>query len=316
MREYLAKLSLFTGIVIVLYLIFFYAIDRGLKKSQYLNYDEWNEIYDGNINADVIILGSSRAYKMVSPKIIDSVCNVNSYNLGLDGYHFPFQFTKLKIYLEHNQKPKVIIQIVDHFTIQQRENLFNVTQFLPYMSDTLLTNQMKQYEGLKWDDYMLPYKQYSGRPTIIAAGLAEFLNLKQFSSPKYKGYFPKRNGDWETRFDTELQTSKKNKTIKMSDKTINQFEDFIELCISENIQLFIVYAPEYKDFQKYLNNRGMVTNFYKNYSQKAKSTMYFDFKDHYLTRDKIYFYNPTHLNKKGSELFTKALADSIKLHLK
>ena len=45
-------------------------------------YEAWNQIYTDTTNYDLIIAGNSRAYVQYDPIIVDSICHINSYNLG------------------------------------------------------------------------------------------------------------------------------------------------------------------------------------------------------------------------------------------
>ena len=75
MRKFLLNISIFLAIFVVIYFLFFLAVDRGLRSSKYVDYAEWNEIYDGALNSKLLILGSSRAWHQIDPQIIDSVCH-------------------------------------------------------------------------------------------------------------------------------------------------------------------------------------------------------------------------------------------------
>ena len=89
------------------------AADAGLKKTKYSEYCVWNDI-NSSVNADLLIQGSSRAWCQVSPKILDSIMKINSYNLGMSGYNFDMEYCRFKVYLEHNVVPKYIVQIYIH----------------------------------------------------------------------------------------------------------------------------------------------------------------------------------------------------------
>src|SRR5690606_23393094 len=109
-------------------------------------------------------------------------------NLGIDGFHVPMQLTKYQIYEKRNQRPKQIVYIVDPFSLDKRENLYNMNQFLPYLDDSTLVTRLREYKGLSWEHYHLPYFQYSGSKEVVLAGLMEFFGIKHFKADKYKGF--------------------------------------------------------------------------------------------------------------------------------
>jgi hypothetical protein len=96
-KKFLIHIALFTTIIIGVLTALGVVITAGLRKTRIENFSEWNDIFDSKINADLIVTGSSRAWSNVSPKIIDSTLNLNSYNLGLDGAHFDIQFSRTKL---------------------------------------------------------------------------------------------------------------------------------------------------------------------------------------------------------------------------
>lgn len=88
MKKIILKALLFFAILFAVLKSLDVFISTGLKKSQSFFFVDWNTIYSGHINADIIVNGNSKAWHHVSPKILDSICNMSSYNLGIDGYDF------------------------------------------------------------------------------------------------------------------------------------------------------------------------------------------------------------------------------------
>lgn len=80
-------------ITIILFLLGLYVfacipdliLTNKIKKSPYLDFQVWNKMFSGQMDYDLLILGSSRAFVQYNPKIIDSILKCNCYNLGRDG---------------------------------------------------------------------------------------------------------------------------------------------------------------------------------------------------------------------------------------
>jgi len=113
-------------------------------------------MYNGEINADIIINGNSKAWHHISPKIIDSVIGLNSYNLGIDGYDFMMQKAKFDMYSKYNKTHKIVIQIVGNSTLDKRDDLYQNIQFKPYINDPIIREITKKYKGFSFLDYNLP----------------------------------------------------------------------------------------------------------------------------------------------------------------
>ena len=73
-------------------------ISFGLCKTDCYRYQTFSDIYKGNMNCDVLYMGNSRGFSHFNPRIIDSICGVNSYSLGLGGYPINTQIAAYHCY--------------------------------------------------------------------------------------------------------------------------------------------------------------------------------------------------------------------------
>ncbi len=84
-------------------------INKGYRKFNM----KFTELFEGHTNHDVLFLGSSRVYYLINPKIIDSVCGVDSYNAGIDGGNL-FEFkTSFDAYLQNHPSPRLVVLNID-----------------------------------------------------------------------------------------------------------------------------------------------------------------------------------------------------------
>jgi hypothetical protein len=79
MKTFLIKVLFFTIVLIAGAFAIDFTLEKGLRKTRAGSFSVWNDIFDSNINSDVIIMGNSRASNHFDPKILDSVLHVNSY---------------------------------------------------------------------------------------------------------------------------------------------------------------------------------------------------------------------------------------------
>lgn len=91
------------------------------------------------------------------------------------------------------------------------------------------------------------------------------------------------------------------------------FDTFLQECKNNNIKVTLVYTPEHIEGQNFISNRKEVIDLYKNFAEKY-NLRFLDYSADSICLKKMYFYNTTHLNKKGSELFTKKLAQDLLLN--
>ena len=123
MKKFFIKLLFFILPLVIILFVGEYVVTQGISKTNDSYFQEWNDIYNKNIKSDIIINGSSRALVTVSPKIIDSILDHNSYNFGTNSLNFPLQYMKYKEYEKYAEVPDIVIQTLDLFTLQNRKEL-------------------------------------------------------------------------------------------------------------------------------------------------------------------------------------------------
>lgn len=309
MKAFLTKLVLLIFITSILLSAIAIVSDNGLRETKHDNYVVWNELYAGNINADIIILGSSRAWVHVSPSILDSILNVNSYNLGLDGQNFIMQSCIYEAYLQHNINPKIIIHCLDVTSLTDQSELFNLEQTLPYLNDSIVSKKTKQHEGYAWVDYYNPFSKYLFRREALWLGISESLGLIEHNSAKYKGYQGK-DDVWDGKFELFIESNPEGLHLKLDSNVRNLFEEYLVRNIKQRIQPVLVFPPELKENQVFIENRDSILNVYTMLAKKH-SLSFLDYSDDAICYNRKYFYNSSHLNRSGAEIFTTKLSRDL-----
>ncbi len=303
---------LFVLLIISLY-AFAYMIDTGLQKSRNAYFASWNDLYNSKINADLLIMGSSRAEFHISPKIIDSLLMLNSYNLGLSAWHFDMQYARFRMYLQHNRKPKYIIHNVDVYGFSKRADVADYLQFLPYIQDTILQNVTHNHKG-EFDIYQrnIPLFKYKHQQKIAFEGFFGFMGCSDLydTTSKYKGY---RGNDyaWNKDFESFKKRFPKGAKYRFDKEVKRQFEEYLAFCQRENIKVILVYAPEYYEVQPYYKNKSELLNLCQE-SVKKYNCQFLDYSNNPLCYNRTYFYNSQHLNRLGAELYSLDLGKKIK----
>jgi hypothetical protein len=313
MKKFIKYFFFFISPLVLLSYFLDFFISNNLKKSNKYaekEYPTWNAIIDGKVNSDILIYGNSRAWVDFNPTMISDSLHISAYNLGIDGHGFKLQYLRHRMLLKNNNKPKIIIVSVDIFILNNRKELYNSEQFLPYM---LWNREIKSatidYDGFNSLDYDLPLIRYYGKTEALETAIRFFSGHLSNPVCRVKGY-QGRNESWNTDFDKAKLNMKKYEA-KLDPETIILFEKFLAECKKQNIKLIFVYAPEYIEGQIFTKNRGEVISLYTNYSHKYNIPFY-DYSTDAISYQKKYFYNTNHLNKMGAELFTTKLIDTLK----
>jgi hypothetical protein len=312
MRKDVKYFLLFIAPIIIIAYFVDVFISKNLKNSNRFaekEYPTWNAIYEGNVNLDLLIFGSSRAWVHIDPTMITDSLGISAYNLGIDGHNFWLQNLRYRELLKHNKKPKFIIFSLDYNTLMKNKELYNSEQFLPYM---LWNKDIKDatisYKGFSEIDYEIPLLRYYGNHDAIEKSFRYFTGHLSNPITRIRGY-QGREENWNSDFDN-AKASMKSFEIKLHNPTIVLFENFLKECKSNNIKLIFVYTPEYIEGQRFVLNRPQIMELYKKFSQQHHIPFY-DFSNDSISYHKKYFYNASHLNKIGSQLFTKELIDTL-----
>lgn len=313
MRKFLLKLGYVVTPILLLSIVLDYGISYGLKKDHGAlgEYEVWNSIYGASINCDLAIYGSSRAWVQFDPAILEEHLDKQVYNFGTDGHNFRLQYLRHLEYIKYNSKPTYIILSVDIFTLQQREDLYLQDQFLPYMLwNANMYQYTSGYDGFTKADYYIPFVRYAHRSNTIIPAFNHLLDWSSdtitYRNKGFRGF--ERN--WDTELDSLLDGTKKYE-IKFDQKTDELLERFIKECQDNGITLTLVYPPEYIKGQEFVVNRRDAIERFETLAHKYE-LLFLNYSDDVLSFEKQFFYNASHLNKKGSQIFTKKLAKDLK----
>jgi len=229
------------------------------------------------------------------------------------------QYYKFNQYLNYNKKPRLIIQTLDIFTLNKRQELYNFEQFLPYLYKPSIRKATKYFIGFEFVDYFIPFLRYKDKE-IIQLGFNVFfslpidkINFKPELNNKYKGY-KGMDRKWDFTFDKFKLNNPQGINYKIDSLTFSLMEIFLDYCKKQNLKVIFVYTPEYIENQYLTNNRNEIFKIYNDLSKKY-NVLFLDYSKDSISYNKNFFYNSQHLNKKGSELFSQKLAIDIKANL-
>jgi hypothetical protein len=312
MKKFAIKLLYFSLPILIIAYPLDFVMSYYLRQSNTSSgeFEVWNDIYSSNANCDIAIYGSSRSWVHIDPQILSDSLNVKVYNFGIDGHNFWLQYLRHIEFLKHNEKPKTIILSVDVFSLQKRKDLYQLDQFLPYMLwNSYIQEYTSSYIGYNKFDYYLPLVRYSGKSnaiSLINENIARDKVTNRYRQNGFLGMDREWNADLE-----KAKKGQKSYEINTDSNSIVLFEKFINECKANDIELIFVYTPEYIDGQNFVANRNDIIQIYRDLSTKY-SIEFYDYSNDSLCLDKKYFYNASHLNKSGAEIFSKKLASDLK----
>lgn len=304
MKKFLCKIFLFTLLVIVCAFGLDYFLSYRLRQNENRMYAAWNQVYNNTTFYDLIINGSSRAWTQYNPEIIDSILDVNSFNLGIDGSAINRQIIKYNKYAELHARPKYLIQNIDLGTMDvtfgyEREQFFSY-----FFYDRKLIYEFDVFEKFSLMEKYFPCYRYIGYNEVLLEALF-YDNNGHYLKLLSKGYSSKV----ETWNGTEL--AKMDSVVcACNTSMIKLFVDFLETETRKGVKILFVYAPIYFEAREKMVNEEEMFEMYDSIAKKFDIPI-LDYNDIPMCYDTTYFYNATHLNRIGAELFTTKLAHDI-----
>ena len=308
MKRFFKILVCFSFVLLIASTIADFIITSGLRKSDLRKYVVWNEIFQGGIDADVLILGSSRAWCAYNTRIVDSMLQCNSYNLGLDGHTLEYQILRYNTYCRFNKKPRMVILNVDFYSTlgATSDAQYEREQFFPYILDDSLMTVIAGQKHLTLFDRYVPLYRYIGYRDDCEIGILSFLGVaKSNDGGLYKGY---RGNDWNWREPSDVSTIHK---LEYEDASL--LDDFISNLVGDGIEVIMVKQPFHDWMYEHYDGEEIIDEEFQDIATQY-GILLLDYYHGEISHDTLYFYNPSHLNKLGGDIFTRDMCIDIKKH--
>ena len=289
----------------------YWILSEGLRKFEVHETERFQHLLVDSANHDILFLGSSKIHTSTNPRVIDSICNVDSYNAGIEGSNLFESYYMLKGYLEKHKSPEFIFLSLDLFSFDLSYKIFNYTIYLNYI-DNKAINRMLAENGH-------PTFAYKYFPFLMLSDLDDYSRgnaLKGFAGKteilpgdfQYKGFLS--NTAVTITNDTSALV-KPVDTLKIDPQAVVLLSEIISNCKERNIRLFLLYCPEYRSgLQKAYVNSGQVFHFMDS-TAKVNRIGFLRHDSLSICNDPTLFANMGLLNRHGDEVFSRLWAEEI-----
>lgn len=311
MKRFIRDILLFLIMILCIAVVGDIIVSRGLRKTTIRPFAVWNDIYNGNnLDNDMVFLGASSCWTSYNPVVFDTILGISTYNLGIDGHSwYPCQPLRYYTYIRYaEKKPKYVIINIDMGTFGgMNEPMYEREQFFPYFwIDDSLVSQVKEMKEFFFMDRYCPMWRYIGSRKWIEAGVASTFGKLHFEDDSvYKGH---RGNTYS--WDRASLNTMDSVTIEFSPREVESFVQFIENRKSDGQVVLLVKGPVYHELQERFTNRDEICERFDSIA-KVVDVVLIDYWKHPMVQDSIYFYNSTHLNKRGANLISERLAHDL-----
>lgn len=267
---------------------------------------------------DYVVGGSSRVHNNFNTPLFDSLLGSSGYNIGYGGSGMAQVYLTLYLFLENGNRMGCYIQQVDDIFLTDPNKAFSYPFqdyfFMPYLGqpevDGCFRNSITPLKYYIWR--YVPFMKYAeynnyysfehvfGRPKVDE----EMLRQKGYSrlAEKSKAGFPL--ADYKRQADR----------AEVDRINIFYLDKIRELCASHKIRFVLYSSPSYYrsyNSYPYSNLHDTLVSYVHRYG-----VPYFNFLTDPQYRGDTMFYDETHLNAAGTDVFTAQLADSLKKLIK
>ena len=306
-----ARLTLFCSLVAMMALLLNAVVDRGLRRITTSTFGVFNQIVGGKINADILISGSSRALAHYDPRVIEARTGLSTFNIGLNGSQTDMQLARLKTYLQHNRKPRLVIYNLDVFSLQiTHDGVYDSGQYIPYLREPEIYSALVGINPEIWKARLIPLYGYAVEDPRLnwLRGLAAFLGWMPVED-HFRGFKP-GHGSWTEDFDRFKSRHPQGVRIEVEQAGINQLQELIRLCKGNGVPLLLVYSPEYIEMQRLTSNRTQVFEWFYALRDRFDVDLW-DYSGSSISAGRYNFYNSQHLNAEGARAFSENLAATL-----
>lgn len=307
MGRFLRNITLLTAAVLLLAIGADWVVSKGLSKTERGHFYTMNALMNQTMDADVVILGNSRASGSYHPCIIDTVLHVDTRNLGVSGQPFGVSYLRWQLYRRRNQPPELLIVNIDYGELKMVTNGFEKEQYYPYMSDSLVKPYLSLY-GFTWGERHIPMYRYRGDYKLMGIGLMEFFGIRHDMKGDYCKGYSNPYSDWDG---TNLRAELKKGKIKgvCMPEAVDCLRSLLDQAENEIIPVVFVYAPVYKELKENLDERESMA-VYRQLADRYGIPI-LDFSQMRFCADTSFFKDANHVNAAGAEVFSEALAHAI-----
>jgi hypothetical protein len=312
-KQKLFRLALFSITTFLLLLGFSALVDKGVRRSNNSGFEKVNRILVSHVDPDIISFGSSQGERSFNCRYITAALGRSAYNSCITGTDFNQYKCLIRSYNSYSSKKSTVLFFLAFSDLRPIRALASVERFAAHLDDRLVYHDLHYIDPeLIWRSRYIPlYKNTVVDHTyyLAAAGGWRDLLFRQNSPDTLQGFVPSYQS-WPSNEDAAIDAMDPG-PVTIDSTAITDFIAIINELQQKGKRVVLIVPPVY---QRFYTEKVDYAPLHRTLDSVSRSTgcTFFDFSRSFISSDKRYFYNATHLNYDGSLLFCKRLADSLK----
>jgi hypothetical protein len=310
-QNQIKQLVSFCFIFVILLFGFERCIDFVVRQSNYGYYGKINKIANHEADPKIAFFGSSVGDVSLDPKVISRNTGFSAYNFCIDGTRFIQYNGLIKELNSYSENCELVVLAETFFTLSGVDQLTEVDRFLAHVSiENVYTSLYEVQPELLWKIKYIPFYKFviakQGYYKAAAYGLkTSFSASKEVDS--LNGFTPK-DKNWEVGLD-ELNKYSLPIDIQINRATVNQYRKTIKELRNRGRKVLIIIPPIHEAGLKLLPDLGKVISVLD--SMQEDGVYFRNFSRIKMSEEKRYFYNNSHVNRSGAEVFSSILSQSV-----
>lgn len=262
------------------------------------------DLLNGNVNKELVVLGSSRGARNVIAGQIEEKTGISSFNLSYPGGDITFKEFILRTLIAYNQIPDIVLLVVDHPRELLHENTtyFRLDRLYPlikyeYIRQELIRRGEKNailsklfvLNRMNISNFDLRRKEFTKLDSMLSCGSMPVALHRNDIDWAFRTY--------EDNYESASEVAEK----------VTAFNEIVRQCKDNNIKLVILFAPNYTSRHPSFENR------IRGLAGKNALYMYYDeYKSIY--KDTTYFYDKYHMRKNGAVEYTGEIVEFLNIN--
>ena len=255
------------------------------------------------LEADVVVVGSSKAARHYVPQILEDSLGMTAYNAGQDGSFFLYQNCILNMILDRYNPKAIIWDIQPESFCNERgiEEYQNYRNFSPYYYD----NNSWAYNYINEESSKMKYRMYSRMFAYNSLAISYLSFVTRKGQDLDRGFLPFPNEGYKYPSLDKID----EKEYKIPQAYLNILESTIKRCQDLGVDINVFMSPAFS-----IKNKALLAaeKAIKDTSKANGVKCYSFYSDSVFLSDSTLFKDALHLNGRGARKYTEMVAGALK----
>lgn len=251
--------------------------------------------YLNRVEADVIILGSSRASHHYVPSILQDSLGMSVYNCGMEGMDLIYCDAVLDAIVKRHTPKIVILDMAESYLKGKDKGRLDC--LTPYIkSNPYVASIMKELKGNSYYALRLcNMYRYNDKVLNMVSAYRSATDLK-------KGYTPMYGKSALVGKEPQTSTALKESEVDKMEET--HLIHLIDICKTNGIRLYIVGSPSYN------HSDGLNMAYTRSLCDRL-DVVFLDYSESMIDKPEMFF-DIGHLSDEGAKSFTTSLIEDLR----